>query len=71
MDGWSPVNINVKVHINLFFVLFFLCVYCVALFLKVYWKAFLALFQLLDLEKKKHKQNSTDRMKIIILHFQP
>ena len=53
MDGWSPVNINVKVHINLFFVLFFFCVYCVALFLKVYWKAFLALFQLLDLEKKK------------------
>ena len=36
MDGWSPVNINVKVHINLFFVLFFfVCVLCGVIFKSV------------------------------------
>ena len=34
--------------------------------LKVYWKAYLALFRPLDLEKKKHKHRSTVRVKIII-----
>ena len=46
----------------LFFFFFF--VYCVVLYLKVYWKAYLALFQPLDLEKKN--TNTAVRVKIII-----
>ena len=39
--------------------------YCAVLSLKLYWKAYLALFRPLDLERK-HKHGSTVRVKILI-----
>ena len=51
---------------TLFFLFFFFSfAYCVDLFLKVYWKAYLALFRTLDFEKK-NKHRVTVLVKIII-----
>ena len=50
LDGWPTANIVLKVH-TLFF-LFFFFAYYVVLLLTVYWKADLALFLRLDLEKE-------------------
>ena len=54
LDGWPIANMVLKVH-TLFFLFFFFFVYYVVLLLTAYWKADLALFRRLDLEKKKTK----------------
>ena len=56
----------VKVHTLFFLFSSFFFAYCVVLFLKEYWKEYLALFRPPDLEKK-NKYGSAIRMKFIIL----
>ena len=69
-NGWvthCEYRLEVLYFVLLFFLFSFAC--CVLLFLKAYWKAYLALFGPLDLEKKrwKHKHGSTVSVKIIML----
>ena len=50
MNGWPTADIFVKFPTLFFLFFFFSFAYCVELFLKVYWQAYLALFRPLDFE---------------------
>ena len=70
LDGCPTANIVLKVHTLFFLFFFFFFAYYVVLLLTVYWRADLALFLRLDLEKEKNKEQiwpSAVRLKIIIL----
>ena len=70
VDGWPTANIVLKVHTLFFLFFFFFFAYYVVLLLTVYWKADLALFWCLDLEKDQNKEQiwpGAVRLKIIIL----